>query len=136
MSAPGLGQAAEPPVLAVLMASIFAQTGDYQDFRVYIRDREGRYLARSSQGWGFTDDRSRAAVFLYVADQVAEQIARIGALQGLVLKEEPVPLHEIYETCDRCKEMAMPFMIHFEGNRFLCADCLRLIRPRRRRTAT
>ena len=86
------------------------QLGDYQDFRVFIRDREGHYLAQGMQGWYFTDDRSRAAVFHYFSDRVAEQLERIGSVQGVHLKEEPVPLHEIYEICDRCKEMAIPFI--------------------------
>jgi formylmethanofuran dehydrogenase subunit E len=34
-----------------------------------------------------------------------------------------VPPEEIYETCDRCKELFMPFMTFFDGKQFLCADC-------------
>jgi hypothetical protein len=108
------------------------QTGSLQDIRVYIRDRGGRYLSRGSTDWVFTEDRSRAAVFYYLSDRVAEQIEMIRKTQGSVLGEEPVPLDEIYEVCDRCKELVVPFLIHFDGTRFLCSDCRSRVRSRPR----
>ena len=47
----------------------------------------------------------------------------IGTTHGIALTAEPVPPEEIYETCDRCKDLFMPFMTFFDGKRFLCPDC-------------
>ena len=112
------------------MPLISRHAGGLQDIRVFIRDRAGRYLSRGTMDWFFTEDRSRAAVFFSLSDRVAEQIALIGKTQGISLAEDPVPLAEIYEVCDRCKELIMPFMMHFDGKHFFCPDCRRLSRPR------
>jgi hypothetical protein len=113
------------------MPVISRKAASLQDIRVFVRDPRGRYLARGSADWFFTEDRAQAAVFYSLSDRVAEQIERIRKTQGVSLGEEPVPLNDIYEVCDRCKEFIMPFMIHFDGKRFLCSDCLSLLRPRR-----
>ena len=85
----------------------------------------------------FTDDRLRAVVLSYEADHVAEQLEALHRLQGVLLRAVPVPLEEIYETCDRCNELFMPFMTFFDGKRYLCVECRRLIsrRPERRRAS-
>jgi hypothetical protein len=111
------------------MPPISRQTGGLHDIRVFIRDHAGRYLARGSADWFFTEDRSRAAVFFSISDRVAEQIELIGRTERLMLQEEPVPLGEIYEVCDRCKELIIPFMMHFDGTHFLCPDCRSHSRP-------
>jgi hypothetical protein len=100
------------------------------DFRVVIRNGEGKYLAQDDYGLFFTQDRSVAVVLHYHLDHVAEQIETLRQKHGLALTADPVPTEEIYETCDCCQELFMPFMTFFDGNRFLCADCRRKISPR------
>jgi hypothetical protein len=96
---------------------------EMSDIRVMIRNVQGKYLAQDANGLFFTEDRSAAIVLNYEFDQVAEQLKTLGQKHGLVLVADPVPAEEIYETCDRCKELFMPFMTFFDGKRFLCADC-------------
>ena len=95
------------------------------DIRVVIRNTQGKYLAQDAYGLFFTEDRSAAIVLNYQLDHVPEQLEMIQQKHGMVLAADPVPAEEIYETCDRCKELFMPFMTFFDGKRFLCADCRR-----------
>ena len=95
------------------------------DIRVFIRNAHGKYLAQDDNGLFFTDDRSTAMVFNYRADGVPEQLETIQKIHGIALAADPVPPHEIYETCDRCKDLFMPFMTFFDGKQFLCAECRR-----------
>ena len=95
------------------------------DIRVFIRNPQGKYLAQDANGLFFTEDRSVAVVLNYLADSVPEQLEIIGKNQGIALTADPVPPEEIYETCDRCKELFMPFMTFFDGKHFLCDDCRR-----------
>jgi hypothetical protein len=97
------------------------------DIKVFIRNPQGKYLAQDANGLFFTDDRSVAIVLNYEADEVPKQLAAIEKAQGVSLAADPVPLEEIYETCDRCKELFIPFMTFFDGSRFLCAECRRAI---------
>jgi len=106
------------------------------DIRVVIRNVQGKYLAQDANGLFFTDDRSAAIVLNYELDQVAEQLKTLGQKHGLVLVADPVPIEEIYETCDQCKELFMPFMTFFDGKRFLCADCRKRASPRSTRART
>jgi len=100
-----------------------AKPNEPPDIRVFIRDARGKYLAQDTFGLFFTEDRSAALVFSYRSDSVAEQLELIGARHGLALAAEPVPPEEIYESCDRCRELFMPFMVFFDGRQFLCPDC-------------
>ena len=93
------------------------------DIKVMIRDARGKYLAQDVHGLFFTEDRAAALVFNYRSDGVPEQLERIRKLHGMALAADPVPPEEIYETCDRCKDLFMPFMTYFDGKQFLCADC-------------
>jgi len=93
------------------------------DIKVFIREKRGKYLAQDANGLFFSEDRSAAMVFHYRGDSVAEQLERLGQTHGIDLTAEPVPPEEIYETCDRCKDLFMPFMTFFDGKRFLCPDC-------------
>jgi hypothetical protein len=95
------------------------------DIKVFIRDAHGKYLAQDAHGLFFTDDRSVAVVFHYRADGVPEQLERIQKTHGVALAADPVPPQEIYETCDRCKDLFMPFMTFFDGKQFLCPECRR-----------
>jgi hypothetical protein len=107
------------------------QPANVPDLRVVIRNHEGKYLAGATGRSFFTDERSSAAVFLYVGDRVHEQLEAIRKTQGLSLEAVPIPVEEIYEMCDRCKEYFMPFMVFFDGRTFLCTDCRSKIRKRR-----
>ena len=99
------------------------------DIKVFIRNARGKYLAQNANGLFLTEDRSVAMIFSYRSDRVPEQLEMIQQTHGIALAAEPVPAEEIYETCDRCKDLFMPFMTYFDGKQFLCADC-------RRRTST
>ena len=93
------------------------------DIRVFIRNAGGKYLAQDNNGLFLTDDRSAALIFNYQSDRVQEQIELIHKTHNVALAADPVPAAEIYETCDRCKDLFMPFMTYFDGKQFLCADC-------------
>jgi hypothetical protein len=107
-----------------------SQFNDRPDIKVFIVNAEGKYLAGNPAHWFFTKNRESAVVLNHRADRVAEQLKELRLTQGIVLEAVPVPLQEIYEACDRCGELFMPFMIHFDGQRFLCLECRsRLHRP-------
>ena len=103
------------------------------DLKVFIRDARGKYLAQDANGLFFSEDRSVAMVFNYRGDSVAEQLEVLGETHGIALTADPVPPEEIYETCDRCKDLFMPFMTFFDGKRFLCPDCRNRLSGRARR---
>lgn len=96
-----------------------------------IRNGQGQYLARDDYGLFFTNDRTVAMVFNYRGDNVAEQLATLQRTEGIALAVEPVPPEEIYERCDRCQDLFMPWMIVFDGKQFLCRDCRERKRPPR-----
>ena len=100
------------------------------DIRVMVRNAQGKYLAQDDYGLFFTEERSVAIVFNYRSDCVADQLTMLQKTRGITLAAEPVPPEEIYETCDRCKDLFMPFMIFFDGKRFLCVDCRRGVAAR------
>jgi hypothetical protein len=100
------------------------------DIKVFVRDPRGRYLAQDANGLFFSEDRSVAMVFNYRADAVVEQLEKLAETRGIALAAEPVPPEEIYETCDRCNDLFMPFMTFFDGNQFLCPDCRQRISAR------
>ena len=100
------------------------------DIKVFIRDGRGKYLAQDANGLFISEDRSAAIVFDYRGDSVVEQLKTLEETQGVALTAEPVPPQEIYETCDRCKDLFMPFMTFFDGKMFLCLDCRRRLSDR------
>jgi hypothetical protein len=93
------------------------------DIRVMVRNAKGQYLAQDDYGVFFTNDRAAAIVFNYQGDGVAQQLAALQETEGIALVAEPVPPEEIYERCDRCQDLFMPFMTYFDGKQFLCAEC-------------
>jgi hypothetical protein len=95
------------------------------DIKVFIRTTRGKYLAQDANGLFYTENRSAAMILNYRADRVPEQLEMIGKIHGIALAADPVPPGEIYEMCDRCNDLFMPFMIFFDGKQFLCADCRR-----------
>ena len=91
--------------------------------QVLIINENGQYLSGTASHWEFTEDRSRARVFDYERDRVAEQIKLVRKAFGSVwiaIKLEP---SEAYEFCDRCGGRAMALTVFFDGQQFLCADC-------------
>ena len=47
---------------------------DREAVNVLIVNDDGQYLAGTATEWEFTDDRTRARVFDYIGERVAEQI--------------------------------------------------------------
>jgi hypothetical protein len=107
-----------------------AKPNEGSDIKVFLCNGRGMYLAQDANGLFFSNDRSVAVVLNYKSDRVEEQLEALRATHGIVLRADPVPVGEIYETCDRCKELFMPWMTYFDGERFLCADCRRLAAKR------
>ncbi len=93
------------------------------ELKVTVRNPQGKYLAQDSNGLFFTDDRTLAVVLRYQADHVREQIESLRQTYGIALVADPVPLEEIYEKCDQCRDWFMPYMLFFDGSQFLCTDC-------------
>jgi hypothetical protein len=70
--------------------------------KVLIVNDDGQYLAGTATEWEFTDDRTRAKVFDYVGDRVAEQIELVRRAHGRVWIAVKLDPMEVYEFCDRC----------------------------------
>ena len=95
----------------------------FQDIKVVLQTPEGKYLSGSAIHWRFTEERASAIVFDLFAQRVNEQIAFFREQLGFSLQPVPLPVEEVYETCDACQCLLMPRQIFFDGRRFLCADC-------------
>jgi len=93
------------------------------DFKVVLRTAEGMYVTGSQGKLMFSNDVYGAVVFDYRADSIAEMLLTLQRLHGLVLTAVPLNPEEIFETCDRCKQMTVPLMLLFDGKQFLCERC-------------
>lgn len=103
------------------------------DFKVNLRNNQGQYLAQDEHGLYFCDQRQRALLLSFYADDVETQLELLRQKTHVTLEAVPVPLEEIYETCDRCHDLLHPTMVFFDGRRFLCEDCRKLFsRPKPR----
>ncbi len=96
---------------------------DREAVKVLIVNDDGLYLAGTAFQWEFTDDRSKARVFDYDADRVAERIEMVRKAQGRVWIAVRVDPREVYEFCDRCGHRVRALKTFFDGRQFLCADC-------------
>ncbi len=96
---------------------------DRDAVKVRIVNDDGLYLAGTAFEWEFTDDRSRARVFDYEADRVAERIELVRKVQGQIWIAVRVDPREVYEFCDRCGQRGRAWRTYFDGRQFLCADC-------------
>lgn len=91
--------------------------------KVLIINEEGQYLSGTATHWEFTEDRSRARVFDYQGDHVAEQIRIVRKVYGTVWVAVRLDPREAYEFCDRCGSRMMARRAFFNGQEFLCPDC-------------
>ena len=96
---------------------------DPEAVKVFIVNDDGQYLAGTATSWEFTDDRSKARVFDYLGDRVAERIELIRKVQGRVWIAVKLDPREVYEFCDQCGRRMLAARAFFDGQRFLCADC-------------
>jgi len=100
--------------------------GEAADIKVFLCNARGMFLAQDVNGLFFSNDRGAAIILNYRSDNVAQQLESLRQTHGVHLVADPVPVGEIYEICDRCKELFMPWMTFFDGKSFLCGDCRKL----------
>ena len=96
---------------------------DGEAVKVLIVNDDGQYLAGTASDWEFTDDRSKAKVFDYWADRVAERIDLIRRVHGRVWIAVKLDPREVYEFCDQCGRRMRAFQAFFDGQQFLCCVC-------------
>jgi hypothetical protein len=96
---------------------------DREAIKVLIVNDDGQFLAGTAIEWEFTYDRSRAKVFDYHQDRVAERIELVRKAEGKVWIAVKVDPREVYEFCDRCGRRLRAFRVFFDGAQFLCAEC-------------
>jgi hypothetical protein len=96
---------------------------DREAVKVLIVNDDGQYLTGTNTAWEFTDDRSKARVFSYLEDQVAEKIELVRKVHGRVWIAVELDPREVYEFCDRCGERMRAFKAYFDGQQFLCGIC-------------
>jgi hypothetical protein len=96
---------------------------DREAVKVLIVNDDGQYLAGTATEWEFTDDRTRARVFDYAGDRVAEQIELVRKAHGRVWIAVRLDPLEVYEFCDRCGCRMRAVRAFFDGRQILCSDC-------------
>lgn len=94
-----------------------------ESIKVIIVNEHGQYLAGTATHWEFTEDRTRARVFDYHADHVAEQLDLVRNAYGSVWVVMRLDPREAYEFCDRCGARMLARRAYFNGKEFLCAEC-------------
>ncbi len=100
---------------------------DRPAIKVLIVNDDGQYLSGTATHWEFTDDRTRARVFDYDGDHVAEQIELVRRAHGTVWSAVKLDPREAYEFCDRCGCRMSSYKAFFDGTQFLCAHCRALV---------
>ncbi len=98
-------------------------TDESEVIKVLIVNDEGQYLAGTATYWEFTDDRTRARVFDYLGDHVAEQIELVRRVHGLVWIAVRLDPSEAFEFCDRCGARVVNIRAWFDGKNFFCSEC-------------
>ncbi len=96
---------------------------DPRGIKVIIRSPDGRYIAGHQEAWSLTADTSKARVFDFVADHIAEQLESLRHSHGLMWVAVPVDPRERYEVCDLCGQRVMAMRTFYDGRQFLCLDC-------------
>ena len=94
-----------------------------ETIKVLIVNDDGQYLTGTAFAWEFTDDRSKAKVFDYHRDHVAESIDLIRKAEGKVWIAVRLDPREVYEFCDRCGCRQRAFKVFYDGRQFLCGEC-------------
>ena len=96
---------------------------DSDEIKVLIVNEEGQYLAGTAVHWEFTEDRTRARVFDYLKDHVAEQIQLVRNAYRSIWIAVKLDAREAYEFCDRCGGRMTATQARFDGTHFFCAAC-------------
>lgn len=96
---------------------------DPAPIQVLIVNENGQYLSGTASHWEFTEDRTRAKVFDYERDRVAEQIKLVRKAFGSIWIAIRLDPSEAYEFCDRCGSRTLALMVFFDGQQFLCEHC-------------
>jgi hypothetical protein len=91
--------------------------------KVFIRNLVGEYLCRDGKQWCFTTDPTKAHIFDYRADKVAEQLELARRESGAIWVAVQVDAPDGAETCDGCGRKLRSTDIQFDGTRYLCPDC-------------
>ena len=91
--------------------------------KVLLANVHGEFLATEDGHWVFTDERTRAMVFDYIADTVPQKIEMVQRMYRLVLKAVPLDPGEFFEFCDGCNRISIPLDFFFDGIQFLCPNC-------------
>ena len=94
-----------------------------ENLKVRIRNAEGKYLSGEARNLEFTDDPVKALAFDYYRQEVVERLEILKRTSGIVLQAEAIDPGEIYEACDECNRLVMPFDLVFDGVKFRCQDC-------------
>ena len=97
---------------------------DKHAIKVVIRGPDGRFLKGAPEDWSFTEDRTEARVFDFVRDCIAEQLEILRQDRGIQWEAEPIDPRERYEICDQCGKRVMAFRAFFDGQCYLCPECL------------
>ncbi len=94
-----------------------------EEVKVLIVNEEGQYLSGTATHWEFTEDRTRARVFDYVGDHVAEQLQLVRNAYRAIWIAVRLDPREAYEFCDRCGARMTAIQARFDGARFYCPAC-------------
>lgn len=97
--------------------------GGGDGIKVLIINEEGQYLAGTATHWEFTEDRTRARVFDYDLDHVAEQLQLVQNAYRCVWIAVRLDPREAFEFCDRCGGRMTALEAWFDGACFLCPGC-------------
>ena len=100
-------------------------TQDPSPIKVLIVNEDGQYLAGTATHWEFTEDRTRARVFDYAQDHVAEQLQLVRRAHRVIWIAVKLDPSEAYEFCDRCGARMTSTSAWFDGRMFLCPGCKR-----------
>jgi len=91
--------------------------------KVYLRNLVGEYLSRDGRNWTFTLDQTKAHVFDYEADNVAEQLELAKRDSGVIWVAVQIDQNAEAETCDACGRKTRFTDILFDDTRYLCPNC-------------
>jgi hypothetical protein len=91
--------------------------------KVVIRTTQGRYLGGDVNSLRLVNDIYGAVLLDPAEVQMEETLLELQNVTGLVFEAMPLKMEEVFETCDGCGQMAVPFTVFFDGRKFLCLDC-------------